>query len=58
MKTASGLEYIEVEAGTGTQAEAGKTVSVHYTGKLQDGKVFDSSVSAENRSSFRLARDV
>ncbi|HEY5728644.1 MAG TPA: hypothetical protein VIS72_01240 [Anaerolineales bacterium] len=30
MKTASGLEYIEVEAGTGAQAEAGKTVDVHY----------------------------
>jgi len=29
MKTASGLEYTEVEAGTGAQAEAGKTVSVH-----------------------------
>ena len=37
MKTSSGLEYIEVEAGTGAQAEAGKTVSVHYTGKFQEG---------------------
>jgi len=45
MKTASGLEYIELEEGTGAQAEAGKTVSVHYTGKLQDGKVFDSSIA-------------
>ena len=47
MKTSSGLEYIEVEAGTGAQAEAGKTVAVHYTGKLQDGKVFDSSVGRD-----------
>jgi len=54
MKTASGLEYIEVEEGTGAQAEAGKTVSVHYTGKLQDGKVFDSSVSRGEPISFRL----
>ena len=38
MKTTSGLEYIEVEAGTGAQAETGKTVAVHYTGKFQDGK--------------------
>jgi FKBP-type peptidyl-prolyl cis-trans isomerase len=54
MKTASGLEYIEVEAGTGAQAEAGKTVSVHYTGKFQDGKVFDSSVARGEPITFPL----
>jgi FKBP-type peptidyl-prolyl cis-trans isomerase len=54
MKTASGLEYIELEAGTGAQAEAGKNVSVHYTGKLQDGKVFDSSYSRGEPISFKL----
>jgi FKBP-type peptidyl-prolyl cis-trans isomerase len=46
MKTQSGLEYIEILAGTGAQALAGKTVSVHYTGKLQNGKVFDSSLTS------------
>ena len=56
MKTASGLEYIEVEAGTGPQAEAGTTVSVHYTGKLQDGKVFDSSVSRGEPITFQLGK--
>jgi len=54
MKTTSGLEYIEVQAGTGAQAAAGKTVSVHYTGKFQDGKVFDSSVSRGEPITFRL----
>ena len=54
MKTASGLEYIEEEAGTGVQAEAGKMVSVHYTGKFQDGKVFDSSVSRGEPITFKL----
>jgi peptidylprolyl isomerase len=54
MKTASGLEYIEVEEGSGEQAEAGKTVSVHYTGKFQDGKVFDSSISRGEPISFPL----
>ncbi len=54
MKTSSGLEYIEVQAGTGTQAAAGKTVSVHYTGKFQDGKVFDSSVSRGEPITFKL----
>ena len=54
MKTASGLEYIEMKAGTGAQAMAGKTVSVHYTGKLQDGTIFDSSVSRNEPITFRL----
>lgn len=54
MKTDSGLEYIELEAGTGTQAGAGKTVSVHYTGKFQDGRVFDSSVSRGEPITFKL----
>jgi FKBP-type peptidyl-prolyl cis-trans isomerase len=56
MKTSSGLEYIEVEAGTGAQAEAGKTVAVHYTGKFQDGKVFDSSVSRGEPIEFPLGK--
>jgi len=54
MKTASGLDYIELEAGTGAQAEAGKTVSVHYTGKFQDGRVFDTSVSRGEPITFKL----
>jgi peptidyl-prolyl cis-trans isomerase A (cyclophilin A) len=56
MKTPSGLEYIEVEAGTGAQAEAGRTVSVHYTGKFQDGRVFDSSISRGEPITFPLGR--
>jgi FKBP-type peptidyl-prolyl cis-trans isomerase len=56
MKTTSGLEYIEVEAGTGTQAEAGKTVAVHYTGKFQDGRVFDSSISRGEPIEFQLGK--
>lgn len=56
MKTQSGLEYIEVEAGTGAQAQAGKTVSVHYTGKFQDGKVFDSSIPRGEPLEFPLGK--
>ena len=56
MKTSSGLEYIEIEIGTGIQAEASRTVSVHYTGKLQDGKVFDSSISRGDPITFQLGK--
>ncbi|MBG66048.1 MAG: peptidylprolyl isomerase, partial [Flavobacteriales bacterium] len=41
--TKSGLAYFMIKEGNGAQAEAGKTVSVHYTGKLADGSKFDSS---------------
>jgi FKBP-type peptidyl-prolyl cis-trans isomerase len=54
MKTTSGLEYIEIEAGMGVQAMAGNTVKVHYTGKLLDGKVFDSSVERGEPIEFKL----
>jgi peptidyl-prolyl cis-trans isomerase A (cyclophilin A) len=54
LKTTSGLEYIEVMAGQGAQAVAGKTVKVHYTGMLPDGKVFDSSYSRGEPIEFPL----
>ena len=44
VKTASGLEYIDLVPGTGPSPTAGKGVKVHYTGWLTDGKKFDSSV--------------
>jgi peptidylprolyl isomerase len=46
LTTASGLKYIVVEKtkeAMAAKAESGKTVNVHYTGMLLDGKVFDSS---------------
>src|SRR5215468_137409 len=52
MKTASGLEYEDV--GAGTEAVAGKTVEVHYTGWLTDGQKFDSSRDRGQPFSFRL----
>ena len=39
----SGLQYREDAVGNGREAKAGDTVSVHYTGTLQDGSKFDSS---------------
>jgi FKBP-type peptidyl-prolyl cis-trans isomerase len=43
-ETPSGLKYIVIEEGTGDKPTNGKKVKVHYTGKLEDGTVFDSSV--------------
>ena len=37
------LQIEEIKVGTGDTAETGKTVSVHYTGWLTDGRKFDSS---------------
>ncbi len=41
--TASGLQLRVVEEGTGAQPTPTDIVLVHYTGRLQDGTVFDSS---------------
>lgn len=43
VKQPSGLYYVQLTPGTGLKAEPGKTVSVHYTGKLLNGFEFDSS---------------
>ncbi len=41
--TPSGLQYRDDAVGEGREAKAGDTVSVHYTGTLQNGTKFDSS---------------
>jgi FKBP-type peptidyl-prolyl cis-trans isomerase len=42
--TASGLQIIEVQEGTGAVAEVGKTITVHTTGWLEDGTKFYSTL--------------
>lgn len=44
VKTASGLEYVITEKGSGTKPEAGKNVAIKYSGFLEDGTLFDSSI--------------
>lgn len=55
-KTASGLRYQMIQKGSGKKAENGKTVSVHYAGQLEDGKVFDSSYTRKKPIEFPLGR--
>ncbi|MDA9121284.1 FKBP-type peptidyl-prolyl cis-trans isomerase [Flavobacteriales bacterium] len=42
--TASGLQYIVLKEGEGASPSPADQVRVHYTGKLLDGTVFDSSI--------------
>ncbi len=52
--TASGLYYIEKVKGKGPLAKAGNKVKVHYTGKLMNGKVFDSSLDKKPATPFEF----
>lgn len=50
--TASGLKYAIISQGEGPAVEAGKVVTVHYSGYLQDGTMFDSSVERDEPIMF------
>ena len=52
--TESGLYYVVTEPGNGEKPEVGKPVTMHYTGKLIDGTVFDSSVERDQPFQFIL----
>jgi FKBP-type peptidyl-prolyl cis-trans isomerase len=53
--TASGLKYMVLKKGAGTVSpKATDTVTVHYTGTLLDGTVFDSSVQRGTPATFPL----
>jgi FKBP-type peptidyl-prolyl cis-trans isomerase len=52
--TASGVQYWDITVGTGATATSGKTVTVHYTGWLTNGKKFDSSVDRGQPFMFPL----
>ncbi|MEO5977473.1 MAG: FKBP-type peptidyl-prolyl cis-trans isomerase [Chryseolinea sp.] len=52
--TASGLQYKVISSGKGKAPKATDKVTVHYTGKLIDGSVFDSSVEKGAPATFDL----
>ncbi len=53
-QTESGLFYKIIEEGSGKKAIKGQTVSVHYTGMLLDGMVFDSSYQRDEPINFPI----
>jgi FKBP-type peptidyl-prolyl cis-trans isomerase len=52
----SGLQYKVIEKGDGESPSATDTVKVHYTGKLINGKTFDSSVQRGKPATFRVGQ--
>lgn len=44
----SGLKWTDLKVGTGAEAVAGSKVGIEYTGKLDDGKVFDATSRHNN----------
>ena len=54
--TASGLQYEVLESGNGAQPTGNDRVEVHYTGKLIDGTVFDSSVERGVPATFGVTQ--
>lgn len=52
--TPSGLKYLDLAEGSGDTPQTGQTVSVHYTGTLEDGSKFDSSRDRGQPFQFKL----
>lgn len=52
--TDTGLQYEVIAAGDGAKPSVDDTVTVHYTGTLIDGRVFDSSVERGEPATFNL----
>jgi len=53
--TPSGLRYVVKKAGDGKKSPVhGQKVTVHYTGSLLDGRVFDSSVRRGSPAQFAI----
>jgi peptidylprolyl isomerase len=56
--TPSGLKYKDEVIGSGASPQSGREVKVHYTGRLEQGTKFDSSVDRNQPYSFTLGRGV
>nr|WP_246561284.1 FKBP-type peptidyl-prolyl cis-trans isomerase [Geobacter grbiciae] len=52
--TPSGLSYVDLVVGNGPKPTSGKPVKVHYTGWLENGTKFDSSVDRNEPFVFTI----
>ncbi|KAI3442261.1 Peptidylprolyl isomerase [Psidium guajava] len=50
----SGLAYCDKVVGTGPEAVKGQLIKAHYVGKLENGKVFDSSYNRGKPLTFKV----
>jgi FKBP-type peptidyl-prolyl cis-trans isomerase len=50
----TGLKHHDLTIGTGIEAQNGKQITVHYTGWLTTGKIFDSSIKKKRPFSLTL----
>ena len=56
-KTKSGLMYVIDQEGSGDKSpKYGENVTVHYTGSLLNGKIFDSSIARGEPATFRIGQ--
>jgi peptidylprolyl isomerase len=53
-ETPSGLKYVDLVEGTGASPQQGQTVTVHYTGTLENGTKFDSSRDRGEPFKFKI----
>ena len=57
VKTHSGLQYVVLKKGDGKGCpKYGNPVTVHYTGTLLDGRMFDSSVHRGQPATFKIGQ--
>ena len=54
--TESGLQYLVLKEGNGVKPGPNDAVTVHYTGRLIDGTVFDSSVERGEPATFAVGQ--
>lgn len=51
---ASGMQYADVVVGTGASPQKGQTIQAHYTGRLTNGRTFDSSYERGSPLKFKV----